>query len=123
MIEMSFVEHDERFVSAFLRLDLKEPPEETRVARLRFAIEGIFQSTVDLEDIEEEIWQDFKDVSAATLLWPYARELADNFARRMRLDFALLPTLNRLSMATDQEAAEAKAVCEKNSDSEYNIRH
>lgn len=55
MIEMSFVEHDERFVSAFLRLDLKEPPEETRVARLRFAIEGIFQSTVDLEDIEEEI--------------------------------------------------------------------
>lgn len=91
-------------VSAFLTIEIKGPDANRPEFHLNFTLEGLFEAQLDLDAIEETIWKEFENTSAVTLLWPYAREYTHSFARRMRADLPVLPTLNRLGM---QQAAAA----------------
>lgn len=94
-VNLEVVEHSDRRLSAFLTLDTKGLENEFR---LRFTLQGVFETSVDLKDVEQELRQEFEDHSAVFLLWPYARECMHNFAHQIRKDLPLLPTLNRLAM-------------------------
>ncbi len=98
-INLKVVRHSSRRVSVFLEINVSGPKAHAPEFHLRFVLEGLFDALVDLDEIDEESWKEFEDISAITLLWPYAREYTGNFARRMRADVPVLPTLNRLSMS------------------------
>ena len=73
-IELDVVKHTPRRVSAFLRMNVVSPTQEAPELHLQFTLEGLFESQIDVEEIEQQIWDEFEDVSALSLLWPYARE-------------------------------------------------
>jgi len=108
-IDLDVVKHTERRVSAFLTLDTQGPTEESPEFHLRFTLEGLFESRVDLDEIDPQTWDEFADVSALSLLWPYARECMHSLARRMHVDVPILPTLHRLAMSTMRSEAETLA--------------
>jgi preprotein translocase subunit SecB len=93
-------------VSVLLTIEIKGPDTDAPEFHLRFTLEGLFESQIDLAEIDEAMWQEFEQISSITLLWPYAREYTQSFSRRMRVDLPVLPTLNRLAM---QEAREQKS--------------
>jgi len=97
-IDLNVVKRPSRHASVFLGLHIKHPSEQAPELCLVFVLEGLFESQVDLEDIGQELWQEFEDLSAINLLWPYARECMQNLTSRMRIDLPLLPTVNRLKI-------------------------
>ena len=99
-LDLSLVKHSDRRISAFFTLSTKSPEEQAHGFHIRLTLQGLFESRVDLEEIEQEVWQEFEDLSAACLLWPYARECMQSIAHRMREDLPILPTLNRLEMSS-----------------------
>jgi hypothetical protein len=68
-------------------------------------IEGLFEAQCDFEAIDAVTWEEFEGTSAITLLWPYAREYLHSFARRMRADLPVLPTLHRLRIGKAADTA------------------
>jgi len=66
---------------------------------IMLVLEGLFEANCDLDQLDDEFWQEFRAVSAPTLIWPYARECVSTITWRMRLDLPMLPTLNRFAMA------------------------
>jgi len=80
---------------------------------ITLVLEGFFEASCDLDQLDDGFWLEFQAVSAPTLIWPYARECMSTATRRMRLDLPMLPTLNRLPMvapsAGDAPPADADA--------------
>ena len=105
-IELTVQKLEKQEVSVFLSLQFSQLPDREPAFRLCFTLDGLFATYADLDDIEEGVWEDFRSLSAITLLWPYARECAQSFFHRMRVDFPPLPTLNRLTLATQTEEVE-----------------
>ncbi len=85
-------------VSVFLTLTTKGHEDSFRV---KLVLEGLFESECNLDELRSDFWEEFSTTSAATLLWPYARECIGTIAWRMRLDLPVLPTLNRLTVVRD----------------------
>jgi len=105
-VNVEIVRHTEhRRLSVFLTLELKGPDGKHPEFRLHFVLEGLFEAQCDFDAIEAAVWEEFEQTSAITLLWPYAREYAHSFARRMRADLPVLPTLHRLRIGKVAEAA------------------
>jgi preprotein translocase subunit SecB len=98
-IDLKVVKQSARRASAFLEMDTLSPTQESPEFHLRFTLEGLFEAQVDLDEIDPQTWDEFQDVSALSLLWPYARECMHSFARRMHVDVPILPTLHRLAMS------------------------
>ncbi len=94
-----------RQLSVFLTLELKGPDGRKPEFRLHFVIEGLFEAQCDFDTIDAAMWEEFERTSAITLLWPYAREYTHSFARRMRADLPVLPTLHRLQIGKATEPA------------------
>jgi preprotein translocase subunit SecB len=118
-IDLDVVKHSTERASVFLTMDVLSPTQESPEFHLRFTVEGLFESQVALDEIDRQTWDEFKDVSALSLLWPYARECMHSFAKRMHVDVPILPTLHRLAMSamrseettlTEKADADAKAV-------------
>ncbi len=100
---------EERRISTFLTMDITGPTEKHPEFHIHYVLEGLFESQVDIATLTDETWQEFERTSAITLLWPYAREYTHSFARRMRVELPVLPTLNRLAMretASEEETEE-----------------
>lgn len=121
-ISLDIEKHSPKYMSVFLGLQLEYPPGQARTICLSFVLEGLFKNLLDPEDITHEVWQEFEDLSAINLLWPYAREYMNSFAERARIDLPLLPTVNQLrvvrpsSEEPDQAASQDSIVA--NSDIE-----
>jgi len=96
---------EHRQLSVFLALELKGPDGKEPEFRLHFVIEGLFEAQCDFEAIDSATWEEFERTSAITLLWPYAREYLHSFARRMRADLPVLPTLHRLRIGNAADTA------------------
>lgn len=94
---------EHRQLSVFLALELKGPDGKKPEFRLHFVIEGLFEAQCDFDAIDAATWEEFERTSAITLLWPYAREYMHSFARRMRADLPVLPTLHRLRIGKAAE--------------------
>jgi len=92
-------------ISVFLNLEIKGLNSDDPEFHLEFTLEGIFETQSAFSDIEETLWKEFEELSAVTLLWPYAREYAQNFFQRMRINMPLLPTLNRLALQQMQDSS------------------
>lgn len=92
------IKHSERMVSVLISFDIDGPSEESPEFNLKFSIEGLFSAQANFDDIDEEIRKDFESLSSINLLWPYAREQAQNIFHRMREDIPILPTLDRVTM-------------------------
>jgi len=105
-INIEIIRHaDHRQLSVFLTLELKGPDGKAPEFRLHFVIEGLFEAQCDFDAIDAATWEEFERTSAITLLWPYAREYTHSFARRMRADLPVLPTLHRLQIRKATESA------------------
>ena len=106
-IDLRLVRESDRRVSAFFTLSTRGPEEQKPEFHIRFTLQGLFETRVDLDEIEQALWKDFEDRSALFLLWPYAREYMHDFVHRMREDLPILPTLNRLATnSLDSEKTE-----------------
>jgi len=98
-LDLSIVRHrEQQQASVFLTLHVKGPDARRPEFHLNFTLEGLFEVQCDWETLSPEVWEEFEHISAMTLLWPYAREYLHSFARRMRVELPVLPTLNRLSL-------------------------
>ncbi len=110
-IEARMGQRIDDLISVFLDFDIKGPLKDTVEFQIQFTLEGMFEAKQPLDEIEEELWDDFQQRSSISLLWPHARELTSSFVDRMRADLPLLPTMNRLDFSA--AAVEDKPVSEE----------
>lgn len=87
--------HSERELSVFLNCNVRGPDCENPEFVLKITLEGMFEIQVDYDDVDPEMRKEFEEHSSLSLLWPFARELLDHFAVRMRVILPMLPTLNQ----------------------------
>lgn len=107
-IDIEILKRSVEHVSVLVTLDIKGPNPDSPEFHIHFTLEGLFEASEDLEETNPELWEEFKQTSALTLLWPYTREYTQSFVRRMRVELPVLPTLNRLAMqAITSEALES----------------
>ena len=106
-IRVQAIKRSKERACALLTVEIRGPEAANPLFHIKFTLEGLFESRLDLEELPEDVWQEFERVSAVTLLWPYAREYTQSFSRRMREDLPVLPTLNRLAL--QQVAANEKS--------------
>jgi len=97
-ISVQAVKRSSAQASAFLTVEIRGPVASDPRFHISFTLEGLFEAQLDLDDLSEDVWQEFEKVFAVTLLWPYAREYTQSFSRRMRENLPVLPTLNRLTL-------------------------
>lgn len=79
---------------ATLRLDTCRMAGEEEVLTLAVTIEGAFEAVGDLNDIDQEVTEDFMERDILLLLWPYLREQVHSLTRRMRLPVPPLPVVD-----------------------------
>jgi preprotein translocase subunit SecB len=97
-IDVEVLKRSPEYFSVLVTLDIKGPDPDNPEFYIHFTLDGLFEASEDLEETNPELWEEFKQTSALTLLWPYAREYTQSFVRRMRVELPVLPTLNRLAM-------------------------
>ena len=94
---------ENRLISVFLNIEIQSLDQDRGKFVLDFTLEGIFEARVDYDEIDQSIWEEFNHQSSISLLWPYAREYANEFIIRTRESLPLLPTFNRLSINLEEE--------------------
>jgi len=95
-ITFKIKKHEKDFVSSYLFVNFSGPLEGNPEFKVEFTLEGLFEVDRDFSEIDQNIWDEFKELSGLSMVWPYAREFTQNILNRMREDLPLLPTLNRL---------------------------
>jgi preprotein translocase subunit SecB len=95
---------ENRLISVFLNIEIKSLDQNRAQLVLDFTLEGVFEAQADFEEIDQSIWEEFNQQSSVSLLWPFAREYANEFFIRMRENLPLLPTFNRLSINLEEES-------------------
>jgi preprotein translocase subunit SecB len=63
-------------------------------------LSGHFAAIVDIETIDKEVIQRFKEHDAVMLLWPYLRETVHSITERMELDMPPLPIISPRQLTT-----------------------
>lgn len=97
-INFKIKKHEKDFVSSFLFVNFSGPLEVNPEFKIEFTLEGLFEVDRDFSEIDQNIWDEFKELSGISMIWPYAREFSQNILNRMREDLPLLPTLNQLKV-------------------------
>lgn len=91
---------------ATLRLDTCRTAGEEEVLTLAVTIEGAFRAVGDLDEIDQEIAEEFMERDILLLLWPYLREQVHSLTRRMRLPVPPLPVVDVHTLVQAGEAGE-----------------
>lgn len=92
---------------ATLRLDTCRMAGEEEVLTLAVTVEGAFEAVGDLDEIDQEVAQQFMERDILLLLWPYLREQVHSLTRRMRLPVPPLPVVDVRTLAKSDEVGEA----------------
>lgn len=95
-IDFKVNKREPNYASGLLFLSFSGPLETKPEYKVEFTLESLFEVDQNFSEIDEKIWDEFKELSGLTMIWPYAREFTQNILNRMREDLPLLPTLNRL---------------------------
>jgi preprotein translocase subunit SecB len=91
---------------ATLRLDTCRMAGEEEVLTLAVTVEGAFRAVGDLDEIDQEVAQEFMERDILLLLWPYLREEVHSLTRRMRLPVPPLPVVDVRTLVQAGEAGE-----------------
>lgn len=78
-------------LTCFLRVSIQYPSESAPAVKIDFVIVGLFLSD---EDLTEDDLKYFGEKNALLILWPYARQIAQELSSHMRLPIPPLPTLD-----------------------------
>ena len=92
--------HSEHSVSVWLAIEVRGPYSDHPEYEMELELEGLFQSSVNKEELDPETLHQFEEVSSLVSLWPYAREQFHDLSFRMRVDLPVLPTLSHTSMVS-----------------------
>jgi hypothetical protein len=87
------------FETAFLSGDSPE-------CTIFLAIEGRFQTVVDISTIKPEVIEQFKSDDAIVLFWPYLRQMLHDITNKMRLGVPPLPIIDPRALLSSTDETE-----------------
>ncbi len=93
--------------SALLMLETSYPVHKRQVMDIYIAIEGHFKAAVGIDDLKLEIVEQFKRADVMLMLWPYLRQMLQDFSSRLGLKIPPLPIIDVRDLKLTKPAGSA----------------
>ena len=84
-------------------------PKQEKMLDIHIAIEGHFRALVNVDTIKPELIERFKKSDTILILWPYMRQMLQDFTNKMGVKVPLLPIIDARNLVlANQESTDSE---------------